>query len=401
LKAIFAKNGWLLLQDIPLENILPACKRFVRLRTKFYRSKVFYFFFGLHFFFSFSLFSSEGLIEIGQECPQWMALQINKDLESFKKRPISLKRMNQLFDKHCVKQCLVKFTISNNKISVEHSLELYQNNNHSFIDRMNCFRDTLILLSNSVPLPDTIFFITMHDEIFKNFDLPIFAMAKEKNANFILIPDFEAIKAKYQVLENKDITAIEFPWNEKKVQLVWRGSSAQRGFDHSFYIRPDNLHMFSRVKLCQLSLQFPSVIDAKFTIFYQVQDPSLLQALQGEYLSFDKQLEYKYHILIDGNSCSFSKSGWKFFVNSVIFKPDSPDIQWYYNALVPGVHYIPVQANLDDLTEKILWAASHDAEAEAIAHNAREFANTHLTVRDNLVYLYYAILQYSQLKFVN
>lgn len=343
---------------------------------------------------------SENLIEIAQTCPSWMELQINKDLECFKKKSISLKRMNALYEKHRTKHCLVKFTISNNQISIEHDLENYSNNDHSFVSRVNCFRDALILLSTYVRLPDTVFFITMHDEIFKKFDLPLFAMAKEKNANFILIPDFEAIKEKYQVLDNKDITKTEFPWHEKTGQLVWRGSSAQRGFDHSNEICADNLHLFSRVKLCQFSLQFPELIDAKFTLLCQVQDPSLLKTLRGEFMNFDRQLEYKYHILIDGNSCSYSNSGWKFFVNSVIFKPESSHIQWYYNELIPDVHYIPVQENLGDLVKKILWATSHDAEAETIAHNALEFANTHLTVNDNLVYLYYAILKYSQLKFV-
>lgn len=326
-----------------------------------------------------------------------MSLQINKDFDDYKKRPISLSQIDDLFNKRRTELALAKFIISNNEIFVEQE----QPQNTDFVYRTSCFRDALILLSKSVQLPDTVFILTMHDEVSERFNIPLFAMAKKITSNHILVPDFEAIQAKYQVLKNQDITEIQFPWNKKITQLVWRGSSAQRGFDNSPCIRSNNLGMFSRVRLCKLSCKFPDLIDAKFTILRQVENPALLRRFLGEYVTYEKQLEYKYHIVIDGNTCTYTSSGWKFFTNSVVFKPDSPRIQWYYNALVPNVHYIPVRASLKDLVEKIQWAASHDVEAEIIAHNARDFANSHLTVIDSLAYLYHTILQYSQLQFVN
>ncbi len=212
----------------------------------------------------------------------------------------------------------------------------------------------------------------MHDRLGEDIGIPIFVMAKSRNSNFILIPDFEALKELYQVLPNRDITQVESAWNEKKSTLVWRGSSVQRGFDNNYFIRRNNMHQFSRIKLCQLSLEYPELIDAKFTIIEPtfIEDPAILQKYKGDFLSYDAQLFYKYHILVDGSTCSFSHSGWKFFLNSLIIKPDSAEIQWHYNELKPWVHYVPVNSNLNDLVDRLLWAKRNDSEAERMAKNA-------------------------------
>jgi hypothetical protein len=161
----------------------------------------------------------------------------------------------------------------------------------------------------------------------------------------------------------------------------------------------DNFYQLSRVRLCELSRELPQFLDARFTIFAQLAEPvPYLENLRGERISFEEQLNYKYHILIDGNASSYSASGWKFFTNSLVFKPDSKWEQWYYHKLKPWEHYVPVDANLLDLVENIQWAIQNDAQAEAIAKNGCRFARSHLTLADSMVYLYLALLKYSKLR---
>src|SRR5207248_1366361 len=132
------------------------------------------------------------------------------------------------------------------------------------------------------------------------------------NKKAILVPDYEALKGRYQVFKKKDITRSEPFWELKKSELVWRGSTAQLAYRKS--LTEENLLFFSRVTLCKLSKQFPLLIDAKFTVFTQgsKEIPSL-QDFKGEWISFEEEAQYKYHILIDGNVSSYSCSGWKFF----------------------------------------------------------------------------------------
>jgi hypothetical protein len=327
-------------------------------------------------------------------CPEWMQNQIDHDINHFKK-PISLKKLETVFQKKKKKYCLVKFTICGNQISIEHDLD-----KSDFIHRMHCFEQALTALLHQTDLPNVTLLISMHDAIYKELNMPVCTMAKEVDSHFILLPDFEALNQKYQVLKDKDITQTEFSWEKKKNQMVWRGSSGQRGFDGSMEICAENMEMFSRIKLCQLSKQFPELIDAGFTYIVHVREPQLLMGWKKEYIDYDMQVEYKYHLLVDGNTSAFSNSGWKFFINSAVFIPESTHVQWYFKELIPYVNFIPVAANLNDLVDKIRWAMDHEDKAAEIARNSREFAKTHLTITEHLTYLYYLLLSYSKLKFV-
>ena len=331
------------------------------------------------------------------EIPQWMANQINADLAPFRNKPISFRNMLDFYHSDSPYPILIKATIINNQLFIE-TKENYNGN-----IRVEAFEQSLQKICNMGPLPDVVLLISQEDGFFWDYsqgEVPIFAQSKEKGACALLLPDFEALRSAYQVLKGTDITSYTPKWQGKKSQLIWRGSTAQLGWRIPLIL--ENLSYFSRVSLCHLSEQYPALINAKFTIFAQGAEfiPSL-QDFKGDWISYKKQVEYKYHILIDGNVSSYTCSGWRFFINSLIFKPESQWIQWYYDALQPYVHYVPVEANLADLPQKIQWAIHHDKDAKMIAGNAREFALTHLTLPTSLLYLYYLIWEYSKLNFVD
>ncbi len=48
--------------------------------------------------------------------------------------------------------------------------------------------------------------------------------------------------------------------------------------------------------------------------------------------------------------------------------------QWYYDDLVPWRHYVPVAADVSDLSEKIDWCRSHPDACETIADEGRTLA---------------------------
>jgi len=331
----------------------------------------------------------------------WMLRQINKDISRFTNQQISRKNIVQIADDPAYDGHLfVHFTIRKNKVMITHRISPSSilAKVHLF-PRMRSIKNSLQQILKKYSLPDMDFIISIHDSLEAPFDVPIFVMAKtDYYDNQILIPDFEALRGRYQVLPSKDITqdSVIPSWTLRKEQLVWRGGPAQHppeGFPASLdYNDP---HCLSRVKLCYLSTQYPAMIDAKFS-FLGPQDTCLSHFL-GDFISFEAQLMYKYQMLIDGNSCAYSTSGWKLFSNSLIFKEDSNRIQWYYNELKPFEHYIPVKEGLNDLPEKLEWAKTHDSEAQKIGRHAREFALTHITQEKNRLYLYYALLAYSRL----
>ena len=108
-------------------------------------------------------------------------------------------------------------------------------------------------------------------------------------------------------------------------------------------------------------------------------------------LTLQQQAGYKYIIDIDGHVAAFRLSA-ELGTGSLILRVESPWKLWYSNFLLPGIHYVPVKADLSDLIEKIQWCRQHDDQAQQIAANARTFYETFLS-RDGL-------LDYMQFLFV-
>jgi hypothetical protein len=327
------------------------------------------------------------------QVPSWMQAQIEGDLRYFKEKSISLSQLDAFYVKEGKHFQLVKYTVQDNEVFVDNQFVDTKRN----YPRIFNYFDALTCLCKTKGLPDVTFLISINDGLNSKEDIPVFAMCKMDSDRIILLPDYEALGTRFQVLKGVDITKIKFPWEEKMSQLIWRGSTAQ------LFVRILERHLprLSRLKLCELSEMYPELIDAKYTIFTQGGEKiPYLKKFQGDTISFKDQMYYKYHILIDGNVCPYTKSGWKFFTNSLIFKPHSKWVQWYYGDLKPYVHYVPVKEDLSDLVEKLHWAQGNDAEAKKIATNCREFALNHLTLSDQLLYLYHAVMRYHALHFI-
>lgn len=82
---------------------------------------------------------------------------------------------------------------------------------------------------------------------------------------------------------------------------------------------------------------------------------------------------------------------------SLIFKPESKYFEHFYEDLKPFVHYVPVHADLSDLTEKIRWAQENDEKAKKIAKNAQIFANEQISPVDVYCYHAHAMNEFSKI----
>lgn len=76
--------------------------------------------------------------------------------------------------------------------------------------------------------------------------------------------------------------------------------------------------------------------------------------------------------------------------NSVVFKQHSNYYEHFYGDLEPGVHYIPIRADLGDLVEKINWARQNDDLVRQIGINGRQYAIDNLLPKD--IFCYHALL---------
>ncbi len=187
------------------------------------------------------------------------------------------------------------------------------------------------------------------------------------------------------------------PWEQRKAQLIWRGKSTD-----GIYSAETWTH-HRRGKLCALSLQYPDLIDARFNdtdMWRSRPDPETLAKYlpMGSSMSHAQQLEYKYQIILDGVFTTYPGDRWRLLSDSVVFMHHGDLGHWFYDALVPWVHYIPVAGDLHDLPEKIFYLREHEDFAKRLATNARDFALSYLMSDQIAVYCYKALLKYASLQ---
>lgn len=341
--------------------------------------------------FLFLIFSTWFSFFSHSKAPDWMSTQIQKDLEAFSQKKISLDQMEKTFNDPA--GFFIKIQFKNNHFiySCVGDLKNQKIFAHRFPPMKRAFKE----LTKKYRIPDLTFFLTLDDHSSCNLEYPLFVMSKNKHANGpILFPDFFALANGFQVIPEKDLRTFLTPWKNKQEKLIWRGATTQAIYNE------ENLLKIPRAILCRLSKEHPELIDAKFTILAQgAEHIKACMEYVGKKISYEEIFNYKYQIWIDGNGVSYSDSGWRFFTNSVLFKTESDNIQWYFGDLQPWVHYVPIKENLDDLFEKIQLIQKDDALAIKLAQNAREFALERIPREKCLEYFYHLLFAYSKLEF--
>ena len=118
----------------------------------------------------------------------------------------------------------------------------------------------------------------------------------------------------------------------------------------------------------------------------------------GGFMSKKEQINYKMLINIDGRTCTFPGLLWRLLSNSVTLKQETEDIQWFYPALKPWVHYIPLKRDMSDLVEKVKWVLANDGKAKKIAEQSTKFVKENLMMEDIDTYMVTLLNEYSKLR---
>jgi hypothetical protein len=266
------------------------------------------------------------------------------------------------------------------------------------------FEKAILTLSKIVKLPNLDFiycdldglpFDLVNEDFYKTTNqVPILCHAKIKDCeNLILIPDHNSLsyewkKLFYEVLkENQEIS-----WDKKLNKAFWRGGSNDQEYTC------DNFEKKPRVIISKLSQKYFDLLDAGITRswFFQLEDLLRENNLIKEHFSVKKHLEYKYLPVLDGCMCTYPGYQWRLLSNSICFKQQSNQIQWFYLALKPYEEYIPIKNDMSDLLEKISWAQKNDDKCKKIAKNATDFALNNLSMEDMYVYLFEVLKKYSK-----
>lgn len=300
----------------------------------------------------------------------WVQEQITADLAPFK-NGISHEQIETWFKElqDNSKNKLVKFTISNGLVTVVAAPEIIDSRAYKTV------YSVVSILANKQLVPDCEFIVALNDYLAyvpKNYTNPaaILSFAKHTQLpieqNTILIPDWMNVRY-WDVLRSRiDLANRVFPWERKKNLIHWRGGSADS--------------MQHRIKLLNLNNNL-DFLDVGMTE----------GAKPTSYMDPEFSVQYKYQIALDGARCTWERMVWQMYSNTVLIKPNSPQVQWFHRGLTPYANYIPIADITEtDLTSAYNWLRNNDDAAKAIMRNANEFARENFKTQD--LFAYYAVL---------
>lgn len=174
-----------------------------------------------------------------------------------------------------------------------------------------------------------------------------------------------------------------WPWEEKLDLAMFRGSRTSA----------------ERDPLVILSRQCPSIVDAQYTknqAWKSSKDTLGMEPAQE--ISLESHCQYKYLFNYRGVAASF-RFKHLFLCRSLVFHVGDEWLEFFYPAMRPWIHYIPVpkDADMEELYNLIEFAKEHPDISKKIADSGATFIKENLTMRDVECYWRDLLRQYTEL----
>ncbi len=347
------------------------------------------------------------LAKVRSPVPDWVERQLAADFKEVS--PVTAEALEKAYDVIMARIqepiFLYHYRILNNQ------LYKYVPEGCPFSCRDTYYEKALKTLLSHIALPDLDFIICPMDGIpeaimdpqFYFMDdpksqVPILGQAKLKEPltrQIILIPDQLSLAHDWFFMIG-EIQALneKISWTEKKGKAFWRGRiSDDVGPSSRLAVR-----YTPRLNICRVAKQHPDLLDAASDYWPHLEALVSQEGLQRytELASKEEHLQYKYQPTLDGNMCTYPGFQWRLLSNSLTLKQQSDQVQWFYSALEPYKHYLPIANDMSDLPEKVQWAEAHEPEVLAMIANAQQFASNNLLYEDVYRYFYLVLQRYAK-----
>jgi hypothetical protein len=214
--------------------------------------------------------------------------------------------------------------------------------------------------------------------LFNNWDEalgPGLGMCSNRSDVF-LVPDNAFVASVGYTQLKRQFSDKMVPWGDRHGLAFWRGSTTGHIVDRSV-----GWPSLPRVRLCEIGLAHPDLMDTGISRIVQVSNQSIVREIEAAGLmraavAVTEFGLYKYQIDIDGNTNAWPGLFHKLLSGSPVLKIASRYgyRQWYYDKLRPWLNFVPIMSDMSDLVEKIKWLRAHDSVAQTIGENGRALA---------------------------
>lgn len=290
--------------------------------------------------------------------------------------------------------------------SIKNKGTRYQIINHHLYRDVDCMFPTRcagvehFIIALLPKLPDMELVINMRDwpQISKHFGppKPVFSFSKTSDYYDIMYPTWAfweggpAIKLYPQGLGRWDdhrislkMAANKWPWERKRPIAFFRGSRTSS----------------ERDSLVLLSRDLPDLVDAKYTKNQAWKsDADTLYAAPADEVALEDHCQYRYLFNFRGVAASF-RLKHLFLCRSLVFHVGDEWLEFFYPALHPWVHYIPVKsgATKEDIRMLLEFVSHNDDKAQEIAQRGYDLILNHLKMKDILCYWKKLLTRYAKL----
>lgn len=342
----------------------------------------------------------------------------NSNQKNWKSYVISIDEATKNFNK-CTEDCYkeqrkndFRFWIENGGIKETDFLhakkrklgEHYQIINHTLYRQPNCIfparcsGNEHFILKIIDQLPDMELIINSHDwPKVRSIDTPspVFSFSKTKEELDIMYPAWtfwEGGPAVWPIYpkgigrwdlmrKTMNKSALKWPWEKKTKKAFFRGSRTS----------PE------RDPLVLLSWYEPSKADAHYTKnqAYKGKEDTLGMP-PAEEVPLDEHCNHRYLFNFRGVAASF-RLKFLFLCRSLVFHVGDEWMEFFYHALKPWVHYIPVSTALVESKDLIEFARENDALVQRIADRGHKFIRNHLRMEDIENYWFKILIRYTKL----
>ena len=77
-----------------------------------------------------------------------------------------------------------------------------------------------------------------------------------------------------------------------------------------------------------------------------------------------EHMKFKYILSADGYSTAWRRVPFVLFSNSLLFKTMSSNVQWFYDKIIPGEHFVSIKDDLSDMFTQMEEMNKNDAKAK-------------------------------------
>lgn len=250
-------------------------------------------------------------------------------------------------------------------------------------------------------LPDIDFLIYLGD----GFDgwsegccAPVLTFSKrvDLDVSGLLIPDPLTLASSCKLRAQAQDGCAAFPWASRKPVAYWRGSTT--GGPYTL----DNYSQGVRFQLVEWSRCRPDLVDAAFTGFHGSTSAEIRSVVQkgnklARHVDIHNHFRFRYQVLVDGFTSPWPRFFWAMHGDSAIFKQQSKLRGWFDAGVQPWIHYIPLCQDLADLSERVLWARTHELEIRQMVIRALDFTRESLSDAAMLSYIRLLLMKYAEL----